>query len=90
LTKDLAALGNAGLEAVAYLSRNEAAPKEWFEAKQVALDEARKPKAALEFPAIVSIRALVVAAAELEQLKSMTTPEWKKLVMSKATAAAAK
>jgi len=86
LTKDLAALGNAGLEALAYLSRNGAAPKEWFEAKKVVLDEAAKPKAALEFPVVTSVRALVIAAAELPQLKTMTPVDWKKLVTDRATA----
>jgi len=85
LTKDLAALGSAGLEALAYLSRNEAPAKEWFDAKAVALDEAAKPKAALEFPAVTSVRALVIAAAELPQLKTMSPVDWKKLVINKAT-----
>ena len=85
LTRDFSALGNAGLEALAYLSRNEAAPQDWFESKRTALDEAAKPKAALEFPAVSSVRALVVAAAELQQLKTMTPIEWKKLVITKAT-----
>lgn len=90
LTRDLSALGNVGLEALAYLSRSEAAPKEWFEAKRAVLDEAAKPKGALEFPAVTSVRALVVAAAELQQLKTMTSADWKKLVMSTATAPPAK
>jgi len=90
LARDLSALGNAGLEALAYLSRNEVAPQEWFEAKRAVIEEAAKPKAALEFPAVASVRALVVAAVELQQLKTMTTVDWKKLVISKATSAPAK
>jgi hexosaminidase len=86
LARDLSALGNTGLEALAYLSGNEVAPQEWFEAKRAVLDEAAKPKAALEFPAVASVRALVVAAVELQQLKTMTTVDWKKLVITKATA----
>ncbi|HSE23358.1 MAG TPA: family 20 glycosylhydrolase [Pyrinomonadaceae bacterium] len=85
LTRDFSAMGNAGLEALAYLSRNEAAPQDWFESKRTALDEAAKPKAALEFPVVSSVRALVVAAAELQQLKTMTPADWKKLVITKAT-----
>jgi hypothetical protein len=85
LTRDFSALGNAGLEALAYLSRNEAAPQEWLESKRTALDEAAKPKAALEFPVVGSVRVLVVAAAELPQLKTMAPVDWKKMVISKAT-----
>jgi hypothetical protein len=47
------------------------------------LDEAGKPKAAaVEFPVLLSMRQLVVAAAELAQLKTMSPVDWKKRVNS--------
>jgi hypothetical protein len=44
------------------------------------LDEASKPKAALEFVVIPSVRNLVIAAAELPQLNSTPVADWKKRV----------
>jgi hypothetical protein len=52
------------------------------------LDEAAKPKAALEFVVITSVRKLVFGAAELSQLRSTTPAEWKKRVTIMATIAA--
>ena len=44
------------------------------------LDDAAKPKAAIEFVVITDVRKLVIAAAELPQLSSTTPAEWKKRV----------
>jgi len=77
LAKDLAALGEAGLEALSYLSRGVEPPAEWRAARLAALDEAAKPKAALEFPVVAPVRRLVVAAAELPRLGSMTPAAWR-------------
>jgi hexosaminidase len=82
LANDLARMGDAGLEAIVYLLANETPTKEWIDSKRAVLDEAAKPKAALEFPVVSSVRSLVVAAGELPELKNMSSSEWKKRVTS--------
>jgi hexosaminidase len=77
LARDLSAMGTAGLEALSFLTRGVAAPAAWRDARLAMLDEAAKPKAALEFPFIPSLRQLIVAAAELQRLGEMPPAEWK-------------
>jgi hexosaminidase len=69
LARNLADVAAAGLEAMAYLSSGDAAPAQWRDAQLAKLDEAAKPKAALELVIIPSVRKLVVAAAELPSAK---------------------
>ncbi len=69
LAKNLADVAAAGLEAIAYLSTGEAATTQWRNAQLANLDEAAKPKAALELVVIPSVRKLVIAAAELPQTR---------------------
>jgi hexosaminidase len=85
LANNLAVIAEAGLEAMSYLSTGDAPTTEWRKAQLARLDEAAKPKAALEFVVITSVRKLVIAAAELSQLRSNTPAEWKKLVNAQAT-----
>jgi hexosaminidase len=80
LAKNLSVLGASGLEAVSFLTNNTPPTTEWREAQTARLDEATKPHGALEFVIIPSLRKLVVAAAELPRLKSMTATEWNKHV----------
>ena len=80
LANNLSAIAEAGLEAMSYLSSGSAPTTEWRNAQLARLDEAAKPKAALEFVVITSVRKLVIAAAELPQLNSTTPAEWKKRV----------
>ena len=77
LARDLSELATAGLEALSYLSRGVAPPAEWRDARLATLDNAAKPKAALEFAVIPSLRQLVVAAAELPRLKETTPAAWR-------------
>ena len=77
LARDLSGLAAAGLEALSYLSRGVTPPAEWRDARLAALDNAAKPKAALEFAVIPSLRQLVIAAAELPRLKRTTPAEWR-------------
>jgi hexosaminidase len=69
LARNLADVAAAGLEAIAYLSTGDAATAQWRDAQLSKLDEAAKPKAALELVIIPSVRKLVIAAAELPQPK---------------------
>lgn len=87
LAKDLSEIGVAGLEAMSYLAAGTAPTPEWRDAKLARLDEAAKPKAALEFVTIRSVKELVIAAFELPQLKSTEPAEWKKRVTTLASPA---
>src|SRR5216683_3952459 len=84
LANNLSDIAEAGLEALSYLSSGDAPPTEWRSAQLARLDEAAKPKAALEFVVITSVRKLVIAAAELPQLRSTTPVEWKKRITTQA------
>jgi hexosaminidase len=85
LVSSLAEIGEAGLEAITHLSSGDPVTPEWRDARLAMLDEAAKPKAALEFVVITSLRKLVIAAAELPQLKTAAPAEWKKRVTMLAT-----
>src|SRR2546429_2275750 len=85
LANTLSDIAEAGLEAMSYLSTGDAPTTEWRNAQLASLDEAAKPKAALEFVVITSVRKLVIAAAELPQLNSTTPAEWKKRVNTMAS-----
>jgi hexosaminidase len=64
LAKNLADVSAAGLEAMNYLSTGTVATAQWRDLQLSKLDEAAKPKAALELVVIPSVRKLVIAAAE--------------------------
>jgi hypothetical protein len=49
------------------ITAGEAATTEWRDAQLAKLDEAAKPKAALEFVVIGSLRKLVITAAETKR-----------------------
>jgi hexosaminidase len=80
LAGDLSRMGAAGLEALSYMTKGVAPPAAWRDSRLAVLDEAAKPKAALEFPIIPSLRELIVAASELPQLKTMPAADWRKRV----------
>jgi hexosaminidase len=77
LAADLSQIGAIGSEALSYLTRNVAPGNEWRDARLAALAEAAKPKAAVEFAVIQSLRQLVYAAAELPTLKVLSPGDWK-------------
>jgi hexosaminidase len=85
LPADLAALGTIGLEALTHLSTGAPPPAGWLETKLARLDEAARPKAAVEFAVLPAVRQLVVAANELPQVKRLPPAEWKKRVLELAT-----
>jgi len=89
LANDLSAIAEAGFEAMSYLSSGDAPTTDWRQAQLAKLDEATKPKAALEFVVVNSVRKLVIAAGELPQLRLMTAVEWNKRVMTLANPPAA-
>ncbi len=73
-------LGATGLEAMSYLKLGSVPTAEWRDVKLSRLDEAAKPVAAVEFAIIPSLRKLVIAAAELPKLRSLSPAEWQKQV----------
>ncbi len=85
LANNLSDIADAGLEAMSHLSAGDAATTQWRDVQLAKLDEAAKPKAALEFVVITSVRKLVIAAAELPQLKSTSAAEWKQRVTTLAS-----
>src|SRR5256714_492930 len=85
LANDLSAIAESGLEALSYLSSGNTPTTEWRQAELARLDEAAKPKAALEFVVLTSLRKLVIAATELPPLRSMTPAEWSKRVTTLAS-----
>jgi hexosaminidase len=80
LISDLGNMGTIGLEALSYLTRRVNPPSGWREAKLAILQEADKPKAALEFPFVLSVKKLVVAADEQTALSTMSSTDWKKRI----------
>jgi len=77
LADDLSQIASIGLESLAYLSKGVAPTTEWRESRLALLEQAAKPKAALEFAITPGVRQLVIAAAELPRLQGMTPIEWK-------------
>jgi hexosaminidase len=80
LAAALSDVAQAGLEAMSYVTSGSAATPEWRAAQLAKLDEAAKPRAALELMVIPSVRKLVIAAAELRTLDSTTPAEWNKRI----------
>jgi hexosaminidase len=77
LAVDLSQMGTFGLEALSFLTKGVVPTTEWRDSRLAALEQAAKPKAAVEFPIIQSVRELIIAAYELPQLKTMTQVEWR-------------
>ena len=77
LADDLSDIASIGLEATSYLTGNGTPTPQWREAKLARLQEAAKPKAAVEFAVISSVRQLVIAAAELPSLQQSSPADWK-------------
>jgi hexosaminidase len=80
LASDLADVGTVGLEALQYLEGRATPPAGWREKALARLDEAGRPKAEVEFPMLVAVRTLVVAAAEIAAFDDATAEEWRRKV----------
>jgi hexosaminidase len=83
--RDLENLGTAGLEALNYLHSRTAPPAGWKEAKLALINEAEKPdKSLLKLSWLPSYRALILAAADVDVLKTVTPQQWKQQLMQEA------
>ncbi|MCU1267821.1 MAG: Beta-N-acetylhexosaminidase [Acidobacteria bacterium] len=69
LARNLADVAATGLEAMDHLTTGDVATIMWRDAQLAKLDEAAKPKAALELVIIPAVRKLVIAAAEVSPAK---------------------
>ena len=78
--KNLADLADTGLESVSYLKLKSAPTAEWRDVNFAIINEAAKPKAALEFAVIPAVRELIVAAFAVPQLSKLTAAEWREHV----------
>jgi hexosaminidase len=78
LAMELSQLGAAGLEAMAYLTTGVAAPADWKQAKLAMLEQIAKPKAKVSIVMIAALKELIVAAAEAQQLKTLSKADWRK------------
>jgi hexosaminidase len=83
--RDLENLGAAGLEALTYLQSRNAPPAGWKEAKIALINEAAKPdKSLLKLSWLPSYRALVIAAADVNALRTVAPQQWKQQVRQEA------
>jgi hexosaminidase len=82
LAKDMEDVCDIGLEAYGFLRTNKNPGEEWRNAKLARLIDAAKPKAAVELMIIQPVLELVIAAAEPEKRRTLSSEEWKKYVRS--------
>ena len=76
-SRDLSAVSRRGLEALDHLASGRSAPAAWGEEAKSELDVARRPSASeLELAVLPAVRKLVLAAAQLDQLKTMGAAAW--------------
>jgi hexosaminidase len=76
LSRDLAALGTVGLEALEAIRGGRPAPADWTARARGVVDAAAPARAEVELYVVPGMAKLVLAASDLDQLKSMTPAEW--------------
>jgi hexosaminidase len=76
LSRDVAALGELGLQALEAIRSGRQAPETWAGPARHALDRAQRPRAELELAPLPAVRKLVLAAAQLDALKGTSVEEW--------------
>jgi hexosaminidase len=78
-------LGSGGLEALKYLQSGATPSTAWEEAQLTLIKQAETPDTSLlKLPWLGSYRALILAAAEVGDLKSVGAKEWKQKIMDEA------
>jgi hexosaminidase len=76
LSRDLAALGAVGLEALDSIRGGRSASADWTARSRGIVEAAAPARAEVEFFVVPGLAKLVLAASELDQLRSMTPAEW--------------
>jgi hexosaminidase len=75
-SRDLAAIAQAGLEALKYLESGQQAPLSWQEKASKALARAEEPQAEMEIAVISPIRKLTLSAGQWGKLKNTKPEDW--------------
>jgi hexosaminidase len=88
LSRDLAGFGEAGLQALDALRSGRQAPEAWAGQAGHTLDRAQKPRAELELSVLSDVRKLVLAAAQLDALKTQSVEDWNRRLDEQVKAAA--
>jgi hexosaminidase len=76
LSKELAALGVLGLQALDAVEAGRAPAAAWLEEAQHVLEGAQTPRAELQLAVVPAVRLLVLAAEEIESLTKLPPAEW--------------
>lgn len=84
--RQLGQLGSVGLEALNYLQGGTAAPADWRERAIALVNESEKPDSSiLRFAWLGSYRALVLAATQADQSKTVPVAQWKQQIYNDAS-----
>lgn len=76
LSRDLAALGEVGEQALEAIRAGRQAPDSWLAEAQRVADRSQKPRAEVELAVVPAVRKLAVAAGQLDELKTLSLEEW--------------
>jgi hexosaminidase len=88
LSRDLSALGVLGLEALDSIRGGHSAPADWASRARGTVEAAARPRAELELQVAPGVAKLALAAAQLDQLGTMTPAEWSRKLDEQLKAAA--
>jgi hexosaminidase len=88
LSRDLAALGRVGLEALDSIRGGTQAPAAWTERARAVVEASAAARAEVELAVVPGMAKLVLAASQLDQLRSMTPAEWNRKLDEQLRAAA--
>jgi len=77
LAESLAALGASGLQALSFLQARLSPPDDWRTAQLALSDRASQPAGEVVLAVSGPLRRLVVAAADVQALETMTPADWK-------------
>jgi hexosaminidase len=76
LSRELAALGTVGLEALDVIRSGRQAPADWTARARGVVEAAAPARAEVELFPVSGVAKLVLAASQLDQLKSMSPADW--------------
>jgi hexosaminidase len=76
LSRDLAALGEVGEQALEALRTERQAPESWREEAQRVADRGQKARAEVQLAVVPAVRKLALAAGQLDALKTLSLEEW--------------
>jgi hexosaminidase len=80
LSRDLAALGEVGVQALDTLAAGRQAPESWRAEAERLAERAHKPRAEVELAVVPAVRKLALAASQLDALKTVSLEEWNRIL----------